>query len=158
VTWEAIDVQRAPIGALCTSSAWVGVRRVISPVSGSMISTVAWFCSAPARCILHRNKYTVVHMQTGTKIFRISTAIGVAVPIPWTASGQLLLDHMTREVVELFILPEDFILPSSKRIDKARFYSELCRASNDDYRITSGLVDDFAHCIAVPVRRVDGVA
>jgi DNA-binding IclR family transcriptional regulator len=109
-------------------------------------------------CMLHGNKYTVVHMQTGTKMFRISTAIGVAVPIPWTASGRLLLDHMTPEEVEHFIPPEDFTLPSGERIDKTRFHAELRRARADGYCITSGLVDDVTHCIAVPVRGTDGIA
>jgi len=109
-------------------------------------------------CMLHGTKYTVVHMQTGTKMFRISTEVGVSVPIPWTASGRLLLDHMTREDVERFVPPEDFILPSGASIDKAQFYDELCRARRDGYCITSGLVDDVTHCLAVPVRRPDGVA
>ena len=109
-------------------------------------------------CMLHGNKYTVVHMQTGTKIFRISTDVGVTVPIPWTASGRLLLDHMTREEVEHFVPPEDFTLPSGEEIDRTVFYDELCRARSDGYCITTGLVDDFTHCIAVPVRRADGVA
>lgn len=82
-------------------------------------------------CMLRGNKYTVVHMQTGKMMFRISTAVGVAVPIPWTASGRLLLDHMTREEVERFVPPEDFTLPSGERIDKTRFYSELCRGRSD---------------------------
>jgi DNA-binding IclR family transcriptional regulator len=109
-------------------------------------------------CMLRGNKYTVVHMQTGKKMFRISTAVGVAVPIPWTASGRLLLDHMTREEVERFVPPEDFTLPSGERIDTTRFYSELCRGRSDGYCITAGLVDDFTQCIAVPVRSADGVA
>jgi DNA-binding IclR family transcriptional regulator len=53
-------------------------------------------------CVLHGNKYTLVHMQKGTRILRISTDLGVTVPIPWTASGRLLLDHMSREEVEHF--------------------------------------------------------
>jgi DNA-binding IclR family transcriptional regulator len=109
-------------------------------------------------CMRHGNKYSVVHMQTGTRMFRISTAIGVAVPIPWTASGRLMLDHMTREEIERFVPPEDFVLPSGQPIDIARFYSEVCRARNDGYCITSGLVDDFTHCIATAVRGADGVA
>jgi DNA-binding IclR family transcriptional regulator len=109
-------------------------------------------------CMLHGNKYAVVHMQTGKKLFQISTAIGVAVPVPWTASGRLLLDHMTPAEIQDFVPPEDFVLPSGRRIDPAIFYEELCRARRDGYCRTSGLVDDFADCIAVPVRNADDVA
>jgi DNA-binding IclR family transcriptional regulator len=109
-------------------------------------------------CVLHGDKYTVVHMQTGRKIFQISTAVGIPVPIPWTASGRLLLDHMTQEQVERFIPSDDFVLPGGERIELDRFYEELCRARRDGYCVTSGLVDDFADCIAAPVRGTDGVA
>jgi DNA-binding IclR family transcriptional regulator len=109
-------------------------------------------------CVLHGDKYTVAHMQTGRKIFRISTEIGVRVPIPWTASGRLLLDHMTREEVEQFVPAEDFVLPNGARINPERFYDELCRARRDGYCVTTGLVDDSTNCIAAPVRRTDGVA
>jgi DNA-binding IclR family transcriptional regulator len=109
-------------------------------------------------CVLHGDKYTVAHIQTGQKIFRISTEIGVRVPIPWTASGRLLLDHMTREEVERFVPAEDFVLPDGTRIDPERFYDELCRARRDGYCATTGLIDDFTHCIAAPVRRADRVA
>jgi len=109
-------------------------------------------------CVLHGDKYTVVHMQTGRKIFQISTAVGVPVPIPWTASGRLLLDHMTREQVEHFVPSEDFVLPGGGRIEPDRFYEELRRARRDGYCMTSGLVDAFTHCIAAPVRGTDGVA
>lgn len=109
-------------------------------------------------CMLHGNKYAVVHMQTGKKIFQISSAVGVAVPVPWTASGRLLLDHMTQAEIQDFIPQEDFVLPGGRRIDPAAFYEELCRARRDGYCRTSGLVDDFTDCIAVPVRNADGVA
>jgi DNA-binding IclR family transcriptional regulator len=109
-------------------------------------------------CMLHGNKYSVVHMQTGTKMFRISTEIGAAVPIPWTASGRLLLDHMTPEEIERFVPPEDFVLPNGQRIDSAQFYSEVRRARSEGYCITTGLVDGFTHCIAAAVRGADGVA
>ena len=47
-------------------------------------------------CMLHENKYTVVHMRAGTRPFRISSDIGTQVPLPWTASGRLLLSHLQR--------------------------------------------------------------
>ncbi|HTV68653.1 MAG TPA: IclR family transcriptional regulator [Rhizobiaceae bacterium] len=109
-------------------------------------------------CVLYGNKYTVSDMQTGRKIFKISTEIGVRVPIPWTASGRLLLDHMSQEEVERFVPAEDFVLPDGTRIDPERFYSELRRARHDGYCATTGLVDESTHCIAAPVRNANGVA
>ena len=46
-------------------------------------------------CALRGNKYVVVDTRDGSGVFRITTDIGVEVPIPWTASGRLLLDHMS---------------------------------------------------------------
>lgn len=109
-------------------------------------------------CMLHGNKYTVVHMQTGKKLFRISTAVGVAVPLPWTASGRLLLDHMALAEIKEFVPPDDFVLPNGKVINLADFYEELRHARQSGYCRTSGLVDDFADCLAVPVRDADNVA
>jgi DNA-binding IclR family transcriptional regulator len=109
-------------------------------------------------CTLHGNKYTVVHMQTGKKIFGITGAVGVAVPIPWTASGRLLLGHMTLEEIERFVPAEDFLLPSGQRVEPVCFHEEVLRAKRDGYCITSGLVDDFTACIAVPVHDAGGVA
>ena len=40
-------------------------------------------------CMLHENKYTVVHMRAGARPFGISSDIGTQVPLPWTASGRL---------------------------------------------------------------------
>lgn len=109
-------------------------------------------------CMLHGNKYTVLHMQTGKKLFRISTAIGVAVPLPWTASGRLLLDHMTAAEINEFIPRDDFVLPNGRAVHPAKFYEEACHARQSGYCRTTGLVDDFADCLAVPVRDADGIA
>jgi DNA-binding IclR family transcriptional regulator len=109
-------------------------------------------------CMLHGNKYTVVHMQTGKKLFQISTAVGVAVPLPWTASGRLLIDHMMPAEIKEFIPPSDFVLPNGKAIDLAGFCEELRHARQTGYCRTSGLVDDFADCLAVPVRDADNIA
>ena len=65
-------------------------------------------------CMLDGNKYTVVRMREGARPFRISTDIGQSVPIPWTASGRLLVAHMTDEEILAFIPPEDFRLPGGE--------------------------------------------
>ncbi|WP_367187175.1 metallophosphoesterase [uncultured Bosea sp.] len=45
--WGAADMARAPIGALAISRCRIA-QAMISPVSGSASSAVAWFCSAAA--------------------------------------------------------------------------------------------------------------
>lgn len=109
-------------------------------------------------CTLDGNKYTVMHMQTGNRLFRVSSDIGVRVPIPWTASGRLLLDHMSRHEVECFVPAEDFVLPNGRRINAALFFEEVQQARRDGYCMTKGLLDGFASCIAAAVRDGDGVA
>lgn len=107
---------------------------------------------------LQGNKYTVEHMVCGSQMFRISSDIGVAVPIPWTASGRLLLDHMSPAEIIAFIPPEDFTLPDGRRIDPDAFCRDVASASAAGFCVTRGLVDDFTQCMAAPVRDRRGVA
>ncbi|MBB2200738.1 IclR family transcriptional regulator [Gluconacetobacter tumulisoli] len=109
-------------------------------------------------CALTRDKFTVLHMETGNAMFKISSDIGIALPLPWTASGRLLVDHMTADEILAFVPEEDFILPNGHRIDRATFCAEVAAARRDDFFSTKGLVDDFAECLAVPVRDAAGVA
>ena len=108
-------------------------------------------------CTLHGNKYTVVHCHSGTRLFRISGDIGAPVPIPWTASGRLLLDHMTEAEIARFVPAEDFRLPRGCIITPAQFHGEARRARADGFCISRGLVDDFSCCMAAPVRDNTGV-
>lgn len=101
---------------------------------------------------LYGNKYTVEHMHCGSQLFRISADVGVPVPIPWTASGRLLLGHMSRDDIIGFIPPEDFMLPDGRRIDPDAFCQEVVEASSRGCCITRGLVDNFTHCLAASVR------
>ena len=54
-------------------------------------------------CALRGNKYVVVDVRDGSGVFKITTDIGVEVPIPWTASGRLLLDHMSAGDILRFV-------------------------------------------------------
>lgn len=109
-------------------------------------------------CSLHGNKYTVVHMQPGRKVFRLTSEIGVAVPIPWTASGRLLLGHMTRKDIEAFVPAEDFVLPDGTRLDPGEFCKDAHRARQDGFSVTFGLIDGVTQCLAVPVLDSAGIA
>jgi DNA-binding IclR family transcriptional regulator len=106
---------------------------------------------------LRGNKYTVEHMACGNQLFRISTDIGVPVPIPWTASGRLLLGHLSRAEIVAFIPPADFTLPDGRRIAPEAFCLEVARASAAGFCTTRGLVDNFTSCMAAAVRDAHGV-
>lgn len=107
-------------------------------------------------CLLEGNKYTVAMMREGVRAFRISSNIGELVPIPWTASGRLLVAHLTDAEIVDFIPESDFILPSGKRLDPARFIAEVRQATVDGYFTFNSEVETFTHCFAVPVHQADG--
>lgn len=108
-------------------------------------------------CLLEGNKYTVAMMREGSRPFRISSSIGELVPIPWTASGRLLVSHMSDSEILDFIPPEDFILPNGKELDTARFIAEARQATIDGYFTFNSEVENFTHCFAVPVQQADGL-
>lgn len=107
-------------------------------------------------CLLEGNKYTVAMMREGVRAFRISSNIGELVPIPWTASGRLLVAHLTDAEIIDFIPADDFILPNGKRLDPARFIAEVRQATIDGYFTFNSEVETFTHCFAVPVQQADG--
>ena len=102
-------------------------------------------------CMLHGNKYTVVHMHAGARPFRISSDIGVGIPLPVTASGRLLLSHLTREELCAFVPEEDLRLPDGRVIEIDDFHREIQEAQRQGYCVTVGLVDSFTQCMAAPV-------
>jgi DNA-binding IclR family transcriptional regulator len=107
-------------------------------------------------CLLEGNKYTVAMMREGSRAFRISSNIGELVPIPWTASGRLLVSHLSDEEILDFIPADDFVLPSGKQLDRARFIAEVRQAAIDGYFTFNSAVETFTHCFAVPVHQADG--
>ena len=109
-------------------------------------------------CMIHENKYTVVHRRAGARPFGISSDIGTQVPLPWTASGRLLLSHLQPSEIRRIVRPEDLILPSGRTIEFGDFVEAIEAARRDGFCITSGLVDAYTHCIAAPVLDQNGHA
>lgn len=107
-------------------------------------------------CTLEGDKYLVVLNEPGRRMFRISSEIGIKVPIPWTASGRLLVDHLGPEEIRAFIPPEDFTLPDGRTIETGQFLTDIARARADGYVRTTALVDRFTTCLAAPVRDAAG--
>ncbi|QUE84470.1 IclR family transcriptional regulator [Rhizobium rhizogenes] len=107
-------------------------------------------------CMLEGNKYTVAMMREGIRPFRISSNVGELVSIPWTASGRLLVSHLSDAEILDFIPPEDFVLPNGKQLDPSRFIGEVRQASIDGYFTFNSEVENFTHCFAAPIKQEDG--
>ncbi|MFP3481022.1 IclR family transcriptional regulator, partial [Burkholderia sp. SIMBA_057] len=78
-------------------------------------------------CMLEGNKYTVVLSENSSRPFNISSDIGVKVPIPWTATGRLLLAHLRANEIRALIPDEDFVLDNGRRVEFEAFLSDVER-------------------------------
>jgi DNA-binding IclR family transcriptional regulator len=107
-------------------------------------------------CMLQNGRYTIMHMRPGNRPFRISSAVGLQIPIPWTASGRLLLAGRSRSEIEALIAPEDLVLPDGRRIEIGDFIDAIAQAQVDGYCLTKGLVDAVTQCLAAPIYGHDG--
>lgn len=107
-------------------------------------------------CMLQNGRYTIMHMCPGNRPFRISSAVGLQIPIPWTASGRLLLAGYSRSEIENLIADEDLILPDGRRIDIDEFIAAIEKARRDGFCLTKGLVDAVTQCLAAPIYGADG--
>ena len=106
-------------------------------------------------CLLESNKHTVAMMCEGIRPFRISSNIGEPVAIPWTASGRLLVSHLSdKEILEL-IPPKDFVLPNGKTLEPSEFIAQVRAAAHDGYFTFNSEVETFTHCFAVPIYQAD---
>lgn len=108
-------------------------------------------------CLLEGNKYTVAQMKEGSRAFRISSNVGDPVPIPWTASGRLLISHMSDAEILDFIPKEDFQLPSGLWLDPTAFIQSTREAAKAGYFSFNSVVENYTHCFAVPVYQADRV-
>lgn len=108
-------------------------------------------------CTVRGNKYIVFDSRDGPGPFRITSAIGAEVPIPWTASGRLFVGHMDRDAIRRFIPPKDFLLPDGREIPVETFLDEVDEARRLGYAETRGLADRFTHCIAAPIPDREGI-
>lgn len=109
-------------------------------------------------CALRGRKYVVVDTRDGSGLFRITTDVGIEVPVPWTASGRLLLDHMTPAEIRAFVPTEDLRLPDGRQLDIDDFIKDVARARRDGRCVTTALSDRFTSCLAAPIRDKKGIA
>ncbi len=102
-------------------------------------------------CMLDGDKYVVAMMREGERPFNISSEVGKPIPLPWTASGRLLLSHMSDDEIRAFIPEVDFVLPDGSRLDPDVFLAEVHKARAEEFFSFDTLVDNFTHCFAAPV-------
>jgi DNA-binding IclR family transcriptional regulator len=102
-------------------------------------------------CMLDGNKYTVAMMREGVRPFRISSDVGERIPITWTASGRLLLSHMSDAEILGFIPEGDYILPNGSRLPPEKFLADVARARATKFFSFDSQADNFTHCFAAPV-------
>jgi DNA-binding IclR family transcriptional regulator len=107
-------------------------------------------------CILQNGRYTIAHSRVGTRPFRISSAVGMQIPLPWTASGRLLLADMSHKDIASLIADKDLILPDGHVLTFEDFLADIDNARKNGYCTTSGLVDAFTRCLAAPIRGPSG--
>ena len=108
-------------------------------------------------CMLEGNKYTVVLSENSSRPFNISSDIGVKVPIPWTATGRLLLAHLRADEIRALIPDEDFVLDNGRRVEFADFLRDVEHAAELGYCCTEGLSHTFRYCMAAPIRDRTGL-
>ncbi|WP_244829672.1 IclR family transcriptional regulator [Caballeronia sp. TF1N1] len=131
---------------------------LISRAHQSILALVRSHDETAQLCMLEGDKYTVVLSENSSRPFNISSDIGVKVPIPWTASGRLLLGHLSGDAIRALIPEEDFVLDNGKRVDFTDFLADVERAREQGFCCTTGLSHTFRYCMAAPVRDRSGLA
>ncbi|WP_277183910.1 IclR family transcriptional regulator [Caballeronia sp. BR00000012568055] len=125
---------------------------LISRAHLSILALVRKYDETTQLCMLEGNKYTVVLSESSARPFTISSDIGVRVPIPWTATGRLLLGHLNADEIRTLIPAEDFVLDNGVKIEFDEFYRDVQHAKDQGYCCTEGLSNAFRLCMAAPVR------
>jgi DNA-binding IclR family transcriptional regulator len=107
-------------------------------------------------CMIDGRRHIVALMRLGGPHFRVSSDIGQLLPLPWTASGPLLVSHMSDAEIQRFVPEDDFALPEGERLDPKVFLQKVRRARECGLSRNNAVVDTFTHCMAAPVVNGDG--
>ncbi len=102
-------------------------------------------------CQRDKNEYVIMMMETGTRHFHISCNIGEKLPLPWTASGRLLLMHMSENSISELLNVSDFSYPVGQNISMQDFVQEIRTARTRGYWCMDSALDSFTRCFAAPV-------
>jgi len=102
-------------------------------------------------CMAEGDKYVVTLMKEGARHFRISSDVGRPIPLPWTASGRVLVGGMSDGDILRFIPREDFTLPDGARLSPELFLRQVRQARTQGLFSCDSVLDSFTHCFAAPV-------
>lgn len=102
-------------------------------------------------CVLDNRKYVVAQMKEGERHFRISSDVGEPVALPWTASGRVLVSHLSDAEILKLIPAADFDLPDGKRLSERTFLKEVAQARAEGFFSCDGTGGRFTHCFAAAV-------
>lgn len=138
-------------------AAFAEINPLYRRAAAAMPALVAKAGATVQICGLRGRKYVVLDSRSDTALFRITSDIGVEVPIPWTASGRLLLGHMTPEEIRGFVPDEDYRLPDGRRIAAEDFIADVIDCTRRGWSETTGLADRFTCCLAAPILDLDRV-
>ena len=106
-------------------------------------------------CVLHHNRQAIIHMHPGARPQRISSEVGAQIPLPWTASGRLLLSQASAADIEALIAPGDLFLPDGRTLALSAFVDECHAARGMASIVTKGLINSLTQCLAAPVWDTD---
>jgi DNA-binding IclR family transcriptional regulator len=102
-------------------------------------------------CVMQGNQYAVIMMDHGVRHFKISSNVGETIPLPWTASGRLLVSHLTDGDVLKLIPERDFILPDGRPLPTKEFLDQVRAAGDVGFFSCDTIVDSYTHCFAASV-------
>ena len=102
-------------------------------------------------CMMQGNKYAVLMMDHGVRHFKISSNVGETIPLPWTASGRLLLSHLPDGDILNLIPATDFILPDGRPLPADEFLGQVHAAAAAGFFSCDTIVDSYTHCFAAAV-------
>ena len=131
-----------------------GLRRF-----GEALDALSAATGATVQCCTRRGaKYVVLDCRDGTGAFRITSEVGAEVPLPWTASGRVLLGHLSDAAILNLVPPQDFRLPNGTTLSQQRFLADVAQARETGFFESTGLASSYTRCQAVPVFGRDGIA
>ena len=102
-------------------------------------------------CRMEDGKYVVALTRHGGHHFRISSDIGQRLPLPWTASGPLLVSHLSDSDILRLVPAADFRLPDGRHLAPEEFLQRVHAARTRGLSRLDGQLDRFTHCMAAPV-------
>ena len=102
-------------------------------------------------CIRLRGKQVIIHARPGSRPLRISSEVGSQIPIPWTASGRLMLSNLSCEEIEAILEPDDRVQPNGEATDIPAFIAECHAHRQRPLARTVGAINNFTQCLASPL-------